>query len=139
MADYIGSAGVGELAAALRRMPVETRRELRPALRRAGNRVKSRAAGNAAWSSRIPPSLAVVLSTSMRRSAVAISARASVAPHARPYEGITGAGSFRHPVFGGDVWVAQATRPFLAPAALAEQAAVVEELGQAVTKALNTL
>jgi hypothetical protein len=58
------------------------------------------------------------------------------APHARPYEGITSRGStFRHPVFGHDVWVEQETRPFLFPAVEAKKDAAVDLVKQAVREA----
>lgn len=137
MSEYLGSAGAGELARMLRRLPEGARRELRPALRAAGAKVKAAAASNAAWSSRIPGALYVATSGVEGRSAVTIGARAAAAPHARPYEGITGERSFRHPVYGRDVWVSQACRPFLAPAVASEQSAVVAELGDAVGRALD--
>lgn len=139
MADhaYLGAVGAGELARALRRLPEEARRELRPALRHAGQLVRNKAASNASWSTRIPGALSVVTSASGSRPAVAVVARGARAPHARPYEGIAGTSTFRHPVYGGDTWVAQACRPFLAPAVRTEQPAVVAELSGAVGRALG--
>lgn len=135
-ATYVGSAGVGMLAADLRALPAEARRELRPALRAAGQIVRDAAAQEASWSARIPASLQVVTSAVSRRSSVAIVARQQIAPHARPLEGIAGNASFRHPVFGMDTWVAQACRPFMRPAAAAKQPAVVELIGDAVHLAI---
>lgn len=137
VSDYLGSAGAGRLAAALRAMPEEIRREERPALRAAGQLVRNLAAGNAAWSTRIPGALRVTTSGVAGRSAVSVSASRARAPHARPLEGITGARSFRHPVFGGDRWVTQACRPFLAPAANAAAPAVEGMLADAVDRALS--
>lgn len=138
MSEYVGSVGAGDLARALRRLDEDTRRELRPALRAAGAKVRDAAARNASWSSRIPGALYVSTSARPGRSAVTIGASATKAPHARPYEGIGGGRSFRHPVYGNrEVWVAQACRPFLAPAVVTEQPAVVAELGAAVGKALD--
>lgn len=133
----LGAAGAGELGRALRALPADVRRELRPALARAGRVVRDQAAANASWSTRIPGSLFVSTSATVGRSAVTVSASKATAPHARPYEGIAGTRSFRHPVFGGRVWVTQACRPFLAPAVVSEQARVVAELGDAVGKAID--
>lgn len=137
MAEYLGSAGAGRLAVNLRRLPVEARKELRPQLRAAGELVRATAASNAGWSSKIPASLQVATSGSERRSAVAVVARRAMAPHARPYEGVTGNTQFRHPVFGRDVWVSQACRPFLRPAVVSEQRHVVDLIGFAVDRALT--
>lgn len=139
MGDYLGAVGAGRLAANLRRLPAETRRELRPALRAAGEVVRASAARNASWSSRIPSSLSVVTSAVSTRSAVAVVARRAVAPHARPLEGVTGNATFRHPVFGRDVWVSQACRPFLRPAVAAEQGHVVDLLAASVDRALRSI
>jgi hypothetical protein len=135
--DYLGSAGAGQLAAALRRMPQDIRQEQRPALRAAGALVRNRAASNASWSTRIPGALRVTTSGAVGRSAVSVTVSRARAPHARPLEGITGGRSFRHPVFGTDRWVTQACRPFLAPAANTSVAAVEGLLVDALDRALS--
>lgn len=132
----IGSAGAAALAHRLADVPVKARPRTSAALRRSGESVKSAAAANASWSTRIPGSLAVQVRFSGRTQGVSIVARASVAPHARPYEGIAGGRKFRHPVFGHDVWVAQACRPFLRPAVAANQDDVVTALNEAVKSAI---
>lgn len=140
MTDYVGSAGAGRLAELLRGITAEVRREERPALRKAGQIVRDTAAQKAAWSARIPRSLSVVTSMSMSRSAVAITARRAVAPHARPLEGIAGNASFRHPVYGTRTrWVSQACRPFLRPAVLQEQERVTAALVEPLTRGLARL
>lgn len=107
-----------EIARDMRNLPEEARKAVRPALRKAGQMVAREAAVNSSWSGRIPGSIRVVTSFRQNREGVTVVAGNANAPHARPYEGIASrAATFRHPVFGHDVWVAQATRPFLIPAA----------------------
>jgi hypothetical protein len=108
-----------EIARDMRALPEETRKAVRPALRKAGQQVANEAAANASWSSRIPGTLKVTTSFRQNREGVTVSAGGANAPHARPYEGITQRGdTFRHPVYGRDIpWSTQPTRPFLRPAA----------------------
>lgn len=114
-----------QIARDMRRLEPETRKAVRPRLRRAGEVVAGQARRNASWSSRIPSTVKVVTSFRQNREGVMVRAGGPSAPHARPYEGITARGdSFRHPVFGRDWWVAQATRPFLFPALEAKAAEV---------------
>lgn len=110
---------MAEIARDMRALPEETRKAVRPALRKAGEQVAREAAVNASWSSRIPATLKVVTSFRQNREGVTVVAGGPKAPHARPYEGIATRGAtFRHPVHGNyDVWVAEPTRPFLRPAA----------------------
>lgn len=102
----------------LRAMSKEVRREIRPALRKAAEPMVSEAKARAGWSTRIPG--AIRLAVIKRGVEIRVSAKR--APHARPYEGITGAAQFRHPVHGHrDRWVSQKTRPFLDPAVKAHR------------------
>lgn len=111
----------------MRRLTPETRRTVRPALKKAGAILADRARSNASWSTRIPAAITVQTSFRKDREKVQVRVNAKKAPHARPYEGITSrSGSFRHPVFGDgnrrgshdySVWVSSPTRPFLLPAA----------------------
>lgn len=109
---------IAEIARDMRALPEETRQAVRPALRAAGEQVRREAVVNASWSSRIPATIRVETSFRKNREGVVVRAGNANAPHARPYEGITRRGdTFRHPVFGTDIWVAEPTRPFLLPAA----------------------
>jgi hypothetical protein len=117
----------GQNTAALRllvhelgRMPDDIRTGLRIGFRKAGQAVMADAKTNASWSSRIPAAMSLRTSTKAKSAGVFIRVDAKKAPHARPYEGFSNRGdSFRHPVFGHrEVWVTQATRPFLYPAAV---------------------
>lgn len=106
-----------QIARDMRKLPAEARKAARPKLREAGQVIQKRAQANASWSSRIPVSVKVVTSFRANREGVTVRAGGPSSPHARPFEGLTTRGdSFRHPVYGNDWWVAQATRPFLVPA-----------------------
>lgn len=111
-----GRDRVTQLRRDLLKIPTNIRKEVRPALREAGESVKRAAQGNSHWSSRIPAAMRIRVSFAQRRPGVFIVVDKNKAPHGRPYEGII-MGSFRHPVFGNrDVWVTQETRPYLVPA-----------------------
>lgn len=123
---------VREFAVAVGNMPAGVRRELRPALRKAAEGVRRDAQSNASWSSRIPAAIKVQTSLSARSGGVTLRVDSSAAPHARPYEGLSGR-VFRHPVFGDtDTWVAQHARPFLQPAVDAGRGDVIDAVGKAV-------
>jgi len=127
---------VGELGV----LPDDIRRDLRKGLREAGEAALNQARANASWSSRIPGAMSLRVYTSGPRTGVSLRVDSSKAPHARPYEGIGGRGdSFRHPVFGGDAWVSQSIRPFLAPAAAKVRAQVMAAAEQAIANAARRL
>jgi hypothetical protein len=129
-----------QIARDMRKLPETTRRAVRPRLRRAGEIVRTKAQANASWSSRIPSSIKVVTSFRENREGVTVRAGGVNAPHARPFEGMTTRGNtFRHPVYGNDWWVAQATRPFLMPAAEAGQAQADAEVRAALDDAAASL
>jgi hypothetical protein len=123
----------------LGQMPAVIRTGLRVGFRKAGQGVLADARSNASWSSRIPGAMSLRTSTKANSAGVFIRVDARKAPHARPYEGVTGRNdSFRHPVFGNrEVWVAQRTRPFLFPAAIKGRAAVVAAAESAVKAAFS--
>lgn len=133
--------GVDDLVALrrdLRRVPEELRPKVRREVKRAGDVALQRARANASWSSRIPAALAIRVRFTGNRAGVTIYARNGVAPHARPFEGITGAGSFAHPVFGNrGVWVQQATRSYLRPAAEETAGEFRDGIQRAVNDALR--
>lgn len=98
-------------------IPKELRKRLRPALKAAAQPVVQDAKARASWSARIPRAITLSIRFAQRDPGVSIRVRRAVAPHGRPLEGITGNATFRHPVHGHrDRWVAQRTRPYLAPA-----------------------
>ena len=125
---------VGDLGA----MSPAMRRELRVGFRRAGGRAAERAKANASWSRRIPGAITVRPLTGARSAGVFLRVNADKAPHARAYEGLSrrsARGSFRHPVFGRDVWVSQATRPYILPAVNETRADTEKAALDAVTAA----
>jgi hypothetical protein len=125
------------IARDMRNLTPETRKAVRPKLRQAGQLVANDAKQRASWSSRIPSSIRVRTSFRENRENVKVLAGDSNSPHARPYEGLGVRGAtFRHPVYGNrDNWVSQETRPFLFPAAEANQVAAADLISSALTDA----
>lgn len=137
MADPVGDPGqeIRKLAKDLGKIPPELRKALRPELKRAAEPIASDARGRASWSTRIPRAIAVTMHLSRRDPGVSIRVRASMAPHGRAYEGITGASHFVHPVFGHrDREVSEETRPSLAPAVEAASDETVDAVAQTVDR-----
>jgi hypothetical protein len=124
---------------AMNRVPAEERAAVRRELKPIGQSILEAARSNAAWSSRIPASLSMSTRFAGKNAGIVVQARAAMAPHARPLEGIaTGGATFRHPVFGNtDRWVSQDARPFLAPAARQYQDAATAAAIAAVHEALR--
>ena len=124
-------------------------KDLGPAIRKDFNNeikvhaqnIMSDAKANASWSSRIPGSLSI----SVTASRVGVKANRRKAPHARAMEGVRRAGfgtvrEFRHPVYGNqNIWVSQPTKPFLAPAIRANQAAFFESAHDSIITAARTV
>lgn len=134
----IDASEMGRLADRLALVPREALKEIRPRLAEAGQRVKASAAANASWSSRIPGSLSSRVRLTGNRPGVYVQASSARAPHARPFEGMTGRNPFRHPVYGNrNVWVAQAARPFLVPALRENDADVKASMNDAVMAAFR--
>lgn len=132
-ANIIADTGINraEWAAFLRDLkllaPV-TRRQLVKEFKALLGPLQAEARRNASWSTRIPKAIGKTVSA--RR--IGLVARVANAPHARPFEGISGP-TFRHPVFGNrQVWVTQAARPFLKPAVESKRDEFMEAAGDAV-------
>lgn len=106
----------------LQGMDPKVRRNLNKNFKNAAESVAEEARSNASWSTRIPAAIKVRASRSRRFPGAEIYVRHADAPHARPYEHGSGRrrDSFRHPVYQREgrpnVWVEQATRPFVRPA-----------------------
>lgn len=109
------------------------RRDLTKGLREAAQPVARQAKQNASWSRRIPGAVKVGVLTGQRSAGVVVRVDRKKAPHARPYENAGEQGTFRHPVFGSDRWVAQRARPFLAP-----NSGQIADVERAVIKTLDT-
>lgn len=112
---------VSELARTLGAVPAEMAVELRAELPVIGEKLKARSQENSSWSSRIPGAHYLKVGLGSTTGGVSVGVDQTLAPHARPYEGLSSGGSrgfFRHPVYGDpDIpWQQQDTRPFIAPA-----------------------
>jgi hypothetical protein len=129
------------IARDMRNLPEETRKAVRPKLVKAGQLVSADAKRRASWSSRIPGTVRVRTSFQENRENVKVLAGGPGAPHARPYEGLSVMGDvFRHPVYGNkENWVSQETRPYLFPAAEANQIQAAELISSALTDAATAL
>jgi hypothetical protein len=121
---------VTELARTLGGVPAEMAAELRPALADIGEKLKSRSQENASWSTRIPGAHYLKVGVGATTGGVTVGVDQTIAPHARPYEGITsgGKGFFRHPVYGNDWWVSEDTRPFISPAVEQTRPELMDEI-----------
>lgn len=111
---------------------------LQKKLKAAADPIAGQVKGNASWSSRIRGAVSVGTSFSKRNTGVFIKVSAKKAPHARAYENKGKSGTFRHRVFGRDVWVSQAARPFLFSQAERNMPQVVEAAGRAVDEAARS-
>jgi hypothetical protein len=114
-------------------LPPAFRKAARPHMLTAGRGVLELMRSHASWSSRIPSAI------SMTASSTAIGVRfrtnAARAPHARPYEGISG-DPFRAPLFGDrEHWYPHAARPFFYRSVQEGAGRVVEALGEALDQA----
>lgn len=129
------------LAEQLGKVPVELRRELRPALRSAAESIVNDMRGRASYSSRIPGAIRTTVSFARRGGGVTIRVDSNRAPHARVLErGNDGSRSdtFRHPVFGDrDVWVSQPTRPFFFPAVSAGRDQLKKNISDAIRSSIR--
>lgn len=116
--DY---ASIRMMSRELGMVPIELRKELRPRIRAAGDRLRKRIQSNASWSSRIPGAVRMTTSFASKTGGIRIFVNQAAAPEARPLENRGQAGTFRHPVYGHrSTWVSQAARPFFLPAIQAE-------------------
>jgi hypothetical protein len=128
----------------LRDVPTDLRPELRRNIIDAANVIAAAARSNASWSSRIPDAISARVRFGTG-SAVQIVVSAAKAPHARAFEGIGArardyrGGTFRHPVFGRDIWVEQQQRPFLVPAVQQHEDAAVRGVQSAIDAVFKRL
>ncbi|MFD0885757.1 HK97 gp10 family phage protein [Streptosporangium algeriense] len=128
-----GTDDLRRLVRDLGKLPAEVRKELRPTLRKAGVRARTRAKGNASWSRRIPGAIRLQVSFAKRRPGVALRVDQQRAPHARALENLGKPGFFRHPFFGDrEQWVSQRARPFLFSAAQEEWRSINADIAAAV-------
>jgi hypothetical protein len=138
MADS-DSSFVAEIARDMRALEPATRKAVRPALRQAGQIIADDTRRRVSWSSRIPQTVRVQTSFRVDREGVVVLMGNTSTPHARPIEHLGVAGTFRHPVHGKDIWVQQAARPALFPAAAENAGRVTDELRAALDAAATEL
>lgn len=135
----IDGTEVKAFADQLRHVPPELRRGLRREIRKAGEALVNDIRSNASWSSRIPAATKIRVGFGARSAGVTVQVDAGQAPHARPLE-FGNRGAFnRHPVFGGDTWVDQPTRPFFMRAVRSNEPKVVRAVGDAIEQAFARL
>jgi len=125
---------LSRLAADLRLAAPAAWKGARVALKAAGQIVADDAKSRASFSSRIPGSIKVRVTSGGN---VKVVAGGEQAEDAAPLENHGRSGTFRHPVFGGDTWVDQPSRPFLAPALAAHEGEVAEAIENAVAEAVE--
>lgn len=110
-------------------IPPDLHRTLKPAVLEAGRPILAKMRSNASWSSRIPG--AISMRASGTSAGVQFRVSAARAPHARPYEGLSGA-VFRAPLYGDrEHWYPHNARPFFYRAAAEGADQVVDRLGDA--------
>lgn len=117
MTDDSGTKELRDFIKEIGKLPADLRKELRPALQRSAEKPLAEAKRNASWSRRIPGATKIAVSFSKRYAGVALKTSRGKAEHGRVYEHGGQPGTFRHRVFGHDVWVEAKARPFLWPAA----------------------
>lgn len=127
---------VTQLSRDLRKMPLATRKQLRRKFEQAGQGALSDAKSRASWSHRIPAAISGKGTATADKVGYELRASSAQAPHARPYEGMGGGGTFRHPVYGNrENWVSQATRPYLYPAVRGRMGAITAAIADAAEQA----
>jgi hypothetical protein len=137
----VEAQGIEVMALRLERMPLEVRKRLKVVVKAGAVSVAAQAKTNAAYSSRIPGAVRVrsKLGTELTGVGATVVVSAAKAPDARVLElGNTDSAStatFRHPVFGRDVWVSQPMRPFLFPALESKHKGIVESIYAAIESA----
>lgn len=129
-------SSIRRLAKDMGSLSMDTRRELRPKLRAAGQIVKSDMQGSYSWSSRIPGAVRMTTAFGSKTGGVRIFVDAKRAPHARPIENMGAEGTFRHPLWGDrDHWVDQKARPTFFPAIKRNRETVITLVASAVRAA----
>lgn len=126
----VNRAELRKLIVDLSAIPEDMREELAHDIRDGAELILDEMHRRASWSTRIPAA------TTMRASGTGaeLSTSAARAPHARPYEGLSG-DPFRHPVYGNrDNWVSQAARPFFFAAVEAKAGEVDERVGRGIDR-----
>lgn len=128
----VNRAELRKLIVDLGAVPGDMRGELGPGVRDAGEIIADEMRRRSDWSTRIPGAISVHAAGAH----ASITVSSIAAPHARPYEGLSG-DPFRRPVYGGPAWVSQAARPFFFSSADAKRGEAVERMGDRVDRVLT--
>jgi hypothetical protein len=129
----VDRSGLQQLIRDFGAVPPAVRREFRAGgMLRAARPALTEVRRRASWSSRIPAATTMTISSGAR-AGVTIRVDSGRAPHARPYEGLSGP-VFRHPVYGNrHNWVPQEARPFFYSGVQAAAPQVAEAIADIVT------
>lgn len=128
------------IARDMRALEPETRKAVRPRLRAAAQVMADETKSRVSWSSKIPGTVRVRTSFRANREGVDILMGNTSTPHARPYENLGVASTFRVQVFGQNaVWVDRPARPALFPAAMATQGQMTAEVMKTLDDAGSAL
>lgn len=135
--------GIAELRSFIRqfeKFPTELRREVRPLLRKSGQRALMRAKANASWSSRIPASLRLSVTFSKKTAGVQLVSNKNKAPHGRAYAGLGKNKTFRAPTgTPAEPWIPHRTRPWFFGVADVELSKDFDrDVGEIVDKIMRT-
>jgi hypothetical protein len=114
-------------------LPPAFRNAARPHMLDAGRGVLALMRSHASWSTRIPAAISMTAATTTI--GVRFRTNSGRAPHARPYEGLSGS-PFRAPLFGDrEHWYPHDARPFFYRSVQEGAGQVVEALGEALDQA----
>ncbi len=124
----VGVDGLKDLSKDLAAIDKQIRQDFGGMLRAAAQPVVDQATANAGFSTRIPGTIRVKAAGGTATATIRVTAGGNKAPGAAALEHGGMPGSFRHKVFGHDVWVEQPARPFLLPALVTGADQVVERV-----------
>ena len=111
MQAVINPADLAVLYRVARQAEGEIQTELRRSIKKAAQPVVDGIRSEAAsFSTRIPGTVKTKVSFARKSASVTVTVGAR---HAAPINNNDNAGTFRHPVFGTDIWVEQSAHPFL--------------------------
>lgn len=115
------------------KLPADLRKEMRPLLKKSGDRALAKARQNSQWSRRIPGSLRVVVSLTKRSAGVSLTSNRLKAPHGRPFANLGKAGFFRVPTGKDPLPYARvAARPWFFDAGEGMTRDIDEQIGKIV-------
>lgn len=111
----VQSKDLRKLYTDLKAAPGSMQVELRKGMTKAAQPMVARVKSGAGFSGRIPGAVKAKVNFSAKKAGVSVTVDPKRAPEAAPLEHGGKSGTFRHKVFGHDVWVDQQARPFFYP------------------------